>query len=118
MQSDSNVAAGGIIKDVYGNTLGAFAANLGRCTITRAGLRGAIFSLCLAWELGFWKVNLQLDSQCAVDALLGDPPYDFRHSSCIREAMNLLRRTWDVTVSHIFCEGNCVADALAHYGHS
>ncbi|CAN0890760.1 Putative ribonuclease H protein At1g65750, partial [Linum grandiflorum] len=79
---------------------------------------GAIFGLRLAWELGFRKVNLQLDSQCVVDALLGDPPDDFRHSSCIREARNLLRRTWDVTVSHIFCEGNRVADALAHYGHS
>ncbi|CAN0927908.1 Putative ribonuclease H protein At1g65750, partial [Linum grandiflorum] len=71
----------------------------------------------LAWELGFCKVNLQLDSQCVVDALLGDPLEDFRHSFCISEAKNVLRRTWDVTGSHIFREGNRVADALAHYGH-
>ncbi|CAN0847362.1 Putative ribonuclease H protein At1g65750, partial [Linum grandiflorum] len=43
---------------------------------------------------------------------------DFRHSSCIIEARNLLCLTWDVTGSHIFREGNRVADALAHYGHS
>ncbi|CAN1186812.1 hypothetical protein LINPERPRIM_LOCUS11053, partial [Linum perenne] len=27
-------------------------------------------------------------------------------------------RNWDVTISHIFREGNRVADLLAHHGHT
>ncbi|CAN0902676.1 hypothetical protein LINGRAHAP2_LOCUS22109 [Linum grandiflorum] len=66
--------------------------------------------------LGFRKVNIQLYSQCVVDALLGDPSDDLHHSSCIREARYLLQRSWDVTVSHTFHEGNRVADALPIMG--
>ncbi|CAN0916895.1 hypothetical protein LINGRAHAP2_LOCUS29962, partial [Linum grandiflorum] len=30
----------------------------------------------------------------------------------------LLRRDWEISTSHIFREGNTVADLLSHYGHS
>ncbi|CAN0843550.1 hypothetical protein LINGRAHAP2_LOCUS3902, partial [Linum grandiflorum] len=63
------------------------------------------------------KSNLQMDSSCAMSFLLGDPPYDARHKSCIIEARQLLTRDWEVVTSHIYREGNIVADLLAHYGH-
>ncbi|CAN0906062.1 Putative ribonuclease H protein At1g65750 [Linum grandiflorum] len=118
IQPNSDAAAGGIFRDSQGKVLHTFAANLGRCTITRAELRGAIFGLRLAWDHGFRKVILQLDSRCAISGLLGDPPDDFRHLSCILAAKQLLDRDWDVRITHTFREGNRVADALAHYGHS
>ncbi|CAN1167457.1 Putative ribonuclease H protein At1g65750 [Linum perenne] len=43
--------------------------NLGKCSIARAELRGAVSSLQLAWERGYRKIQLQLDSQCAVQLL-------------------------------------------------
>ncbi|CAI0421591.1 unnamed protein product [Linum tenue] len=49
---DSLAAAGGLVRDSSGRCLGAFASNLGACTITRAELLGAIQGLRLAWSLG------------------------------------------------------------------
>ncbi|CAN1228959.1 Putative ribonuclease H protein At1g65750, partial [Linum grandiflorum] len=76
--------------------------NLGRCTIIRAQLRGAIFGLRLAWDRGFRRVNLQLDSQCAISIILREPPDDFHHLSCILETQQLLRRDWNVHVIPVF----------------
>ncbi|CAN0914316.1 Putative ribonuclease H protein At1g65750 [Linum grandiflorum] len=59
-----------------------------------------------------------MDSSCALAFLLGDPLDDARHGSSIREARQLLNRGWEVITSHIYREGNKVADLLAHYGHS
>ncbi|CAN1768423.1 Putative ribonuclease H protein At1g65750 [Linum perenne] len=70
--------------------------NLGRCSVTRAELRGAIHGLELVWSMGFRSVELQLDSKAAIDLLLatGEP----RHQ-------------------HVYREGNKVADFLASRGH-
>ncbi|CAN0854912.1 Putative ribonuclease H protein At1g65750 [Linum grandiflorum] len=96
----------------------SFSANFGSCSITRAEIRGAIHGLILAWDKGFRRVHLQLDSSCALAFLLGDPPDDAKHRSCIREARQLLARDWKVITSHIYREGNSVADLLAYHGHS
>ncbi|CAN0911618.1 Putative ribonuclease H protein At1g65750, partial [Linum grandiflorum] len=118
IQPGNQAAGGGVIRDAQGRVLSAFAANFRSCSITRAELRGAIHGLSLAWDKGYWKVQLQMDSSCALTFLLGDPPDDARHSSCIREARQLLTRQWEVSTSHIYRESNTVADLLAHHGHS
>ncbi|CAN0840970.1 hypothetical protein LINGRAHAP2_LOCUS3033 [Linum grandiflorum] len=56
-----------------------------------------------------------MDSSCALAFLLGDPPDDARHNSFERQ---LLAREWEVSTSHIYREGNSVADLLVHHGHS
>ncbi|CAN1185726.1 Putative ribonuclease H protein At1g65750 [Linum perenne] len=61
-----HAAAGGLIRDYQGHCLAAFSENLGICLITRAELRGDVSGLQLAWDRGFRKVQLQIDSQCAV----------------------------------------------------
>ncbi|CAN1320571.1 Putative ribonuclease H protein At1g65750 [Linum perenne] len=71
--------------------------NLGKCSITRAELRGAVSGLQLAWERGYHKIQLQLDSQCVVQLLQGDDLEDH---------------------AHIYRESNHVADYLANVGHS
>ncbi|CAN0855600.1 hypothetical protein LINGRAHAP2_LOCUS6268, partial [Linum grandiflorum] len=55
--------------DSQGQRIAAFAANLGRCTITRAEIRSAIFGLRVACELGFRNVELQLDSTTSISAI-------------------------------------------------
>ncbi|CAN1295011.1 hypothetical protein LINPERPRIM_LOCUS22681, partial [Linum perenne] len=47
--------------DSQGRCLAAFSMNLGKCSITRAELRGALSVLQLAWERGYRKIQ-----QCAV----------------------------------------------------
>ncbi|CAN1156272.1 hypothetical protein LINPERHAP1_LOCUS8824 [Linum perenne] len=43
--------------------------NLGACSITRAEMRGAIEGLKIAWEAGFRKIILQMDSMAAISLL-------------------------------------------------
>ncbi|CAN1147966.1 Putative ribonuclease H protein At1g65750, partial [Linum perenne] len=63
-------SVGGIIRTSDGRGLVAFTMNLGMCTITRAEIRGAITGLELAWDYGFRRVELQLDSKVAISLLL------------------------------------------------
>ncbi|CAN1189170.1 Putative ribonuclease H protein At1g65750, partial [Linum perenne] len=92
--------------------------NLGKCSITRAELRGAVSGLQLAWERGYRKIQLQLDSQCAVQLLQGDDLEDRAHAATIIMARELLRRDWEVRILHVYRESNHVADYLANIGHS
>ncbi|CAN1233376.1 Putative ribonuclease H protein At1g65750, partial [Linum perenne] len=111
-------AAGGLIRDHQGRCLAAFAMNLGKCSITRAELRGAVSGLQLAWERGYRKIQLQLDSQCAVQLLQGGDLEDHAHAATIIMARELLRRDWEVQILHVYRESNHVADYLANIGHS
>ncbi|CAN1815656.1 Putative ribonuclease H protein At1g65750 [Linum perenne] len=71
--------------------------NLGRCSITRAELRGALYGLQKAWELGFRKVLVFMDSTAAIDIFQTD---------------------WEVQLRHTYREANKAADHLANRGHS
>ncbi|CAN1799141.1 Putative ribonuclease H protein At1g65750 [Linum perenne] len=62
ISASGQAAAGGLIRDHQGRCLAAFTLNLGKCSITRAELRGAVSGLQLAWERGYRKIQLQLDS--------------------------------------------------------
>ncbi|CAN0847372.1 Putative ribonuclease H protein At1g65750 [Linum grandiflorum] len=62
LQPDSVASAGGVIWNSNGKVLHSFAANRGRCNVTRAKLHGAIFGFRLAWDRRYCKVNLLLDS--------------------------------------------------------
>ncbi|CAN1194204.1 hypothetical protein LINPERHAP2_LOCUS42433 [Linum perenne] len=57
--------------DVDGRCLAAFSMNLGICSITRAELRGVMTGLQIAWDRGFRRIIVQLDSRVAVQLLLG-----------------------------------------------
>ncbi|CAN1155888.1 Putative ribonuclease H protein At1g65750, partial [Linum perenne] len=125
LNSDSSVlsetgqaAPGGLIRDHQGRCLAAFTMNLGKCSITKAELRGAVSGLQLACERGYRKIQLQLDSQCAVQLLQGDDLEDHAHEATIITARLLLRSKWEVNILHVYSESNHVADYLANVGHS
>ncbi|CAN1315860.1 Putative ribonuclease H protein At1g65750 [Linum perenne] len=92
--------------------------NLGICSITRAELRGVVPGLQLAWDRGYRKVQLHIDSQCAVLLLQSDDRTDHLHAATIRRARELLHRDWEVHIRQVFRESNHVADHLANSGHS
>ncbi|CAN1744021.1 Putative ribonuclease H protein At1g65750 [Linum perenne] len=118
IQSHGLAAAGGIIRDNSGHRLAVFSSNLGSCTIIRAELRAAAIGLELAWGMHARKVNIQIDSNAAVLAICGQQQDDSRHSHILQQIRDLLNREWVTSVSHIFREGNSVADILAHHGHT
>ncbi|CAN1144796.1 hypothetical protein LINPERHAP1_LOCUS7350 [Linum perenne] len=72
LQPHSRAAAGGILRTFLGRPVSTFAANLGRCSIMRAELRAAEIRLMIAWDMGYKKVHLQLDSLAAVTTILGN----------------------------------------------
>ncbi|CAN1797111.1 Putative ribonuclease H protein At1g65750 [Linum perenne] len=53
-------AAGGLARDSEGRCRFAYTMNLGSCSITRAEMRGASEGLRRAWDVGFRRVELQL----------------------------------------------------------
>ncbi|CAN1765441.1 Putative ribonuclease H protein At1g65750 [Linum perenne] len=89
----SLATAGGILCNWQGRPECTFAANLGRCSIMRGELRAAEFDLVVAWDRGYKKVHLQLDSLVAIKA--GDQEEDSRHGRITN------RRTWDYTTVRI-----------------
>ncbi|CAN0927047.1 Putative ribonuclease H protein At1g65750 [Linum grandiflorum] len=115
--SSRHAAAGGAVRDWQGRLLGAYTANLESCSITRAELRGAIEGLRLAWQLGHQRVALQMDSKAALSILQAREESSHQHASLVLQFCSLLQRDWIVTlISHVFREGNFLADCLARRG--
>ncbi|CAN1189723.1 Putative ribonuclease H protein At1g65750 [Linum perenne] len=115
---NSMAAAGGLIRSNDGRCLLAFCTNLGKCSIMRAELRGVIAGLQLAWDHGYRKVAVRVDSRAILSLVKGvDNPSHLhgREAATIREFFN---RDWEVTISHVFREGNFAADYLANLGHA
>ncbi|CAN1189804.1 Putative ribonuclease H protein At1g65750, partial [Linum perenne] len=100
-----------------GRALGAFAANLGCFSVTRAELCSAVLGLELAWSKGCRFVELQLDSRAAIALLQqhGDPGH--HHALEVLAVQEMCRHNWTVGIRHIYPEGNKVADFLANWGH-
>ncbi|CAL1392568.1 unnamed protein product [Linum trigynum] len=113
----SHAAAGGLIRDHIGRCLAAFTMNLGICSVTRAELRGVAEGLQLAWDLGFRRVKVQLDSRCALQILQSPHREDHRHSAVVGRFQALIGRDWEVSTSHVYRESNKCADYLASRGH-
>ncbi|CAI0541465.1 unnamed protein product [Linum tenue] len=87
-------------------------------SITRAELRGAVEGLQLAWDAGYRRVILELDSECACQLLRTSDLSEHHHVAILDRAQELLHRQWDVSVNHIYREGNKCADYLASQGHT
>ncbi|CAN1148547.1 Putative ribonuclease H protein At1g65750 [Linum perenne] len=117
MSAIGSAAAGGLVRDANGRCLGAFTANLGTCSITRAEMRGAVLGLKLAWELDKRKVVLQVDSLAAIHLLQEKEDPLHQHAMEVYDFRELLSREWEVSVRHTYREGNHAADFLAGIGH-
>ncbi|CAN1141116.1 Putative ribonuclease H protein At1g65750 [Linum perenne] len=118
IQPQNHAAGGRIIRNSQGLKLVAFAANFGSYTIIRAELRAAMLGLEYAWEAGARRVNIQMDSLAAITSIRGNPNHDERQIHTLRRIQDLMNQDWVVEFTHIYREGNRVADLLAHHGHS
>ncbi|CAN1790040.1 Putative ribonuclease H protein At1g65750 [Linum perenne] len=91
--------------------------NLGFCLITRAEIRGALEGLNRAWDAGFRKVFLLMDSQAAISILMNESNANHNLGMEILEFQELKQRSWELILKHTFREGNRVADFLANTGY-
>ncbi|CAI0385655.1 unnamed protein product, partial [Linum tenue] len=117
-QPGSTAAGGGLILDLSGKCLGAFVENLGVCTITRAKIMAAIRGLRVAWRNGYRKVLLQMDSTTAINILTSSEHMEHMYYILVQQLQELLNKSWEVKISHIYREGNKVANFLVNKGHS
>ncbi|CAN1746080.1 Putative ribonuclease H protein At1g65750 [Linum perenne] len=112
-------AAGGLIRDASGNCILAYTMNLGVCSITRAEICGALEGVRRAWEAGYRKLVVQLDSRAAVAILTSPlPASSHQYTLEVLEFQELLHQEWEVKVLHVYREGNQAADYLVNLGHN
>ncbi|KAL8503397.1 hypothetical protein ACS0TY_022219 [Phlomoides rotata] len=113
---DGRIAGGGVFRDSMGFVIGAFAQKWGSGLPFEAELRAAMSGLTIAITRGWHRIHLESDSKYVVSAFT-EP------SSLIIPWW--LRAEWDwvqeqitpiqLRVSHIYREGNSVADFLVGY---
>ncbi|KAL6205985.1 hypothetical protein ACLB2K_023236 [Fragaria x ananassa] len=106
---------GGIFRDFCGSFLGAFASNLDIPSSVEAEVMAVIQAIELAWVREWKHIWLEVDSTLVLH-YLRDPhlvPWRLRvaWSNCLHHISHMHFRS-----SHIFREGNQVADALANIG--
>ncbi|CAL1384470.1 unnamed protein product [Linum trigynum] len=115
--STGKAAAGGLFRNNLGQCKGAFVCNLGSCSITAAELKGALEGLKIAWQRGYRRIQLNLDSLTALEIIKQRQNDNHRHGSLAKQFSYLLNLDWEVTVSHVYREANCAADFLANKAH-
>ncbi|KAG7537137.1 Zinc finger CCHC-type superfamily [Arabidopsis suecica] len=109
---------GGVIRDEEGLWLGGFALNIGICTAPLAELWGAYCGLVIAWEKGFRRVELELDSELVVGFLQAGISEVHPLAFLVPLCQDFLSRDWVVRVTHVYREANRLADGLANYAFS
>ncbi|KAL9411534.1 hypothetical protein AB3S75_045186 [Citrus x aurantiifolia] len=115
-RKDSGVAgAGGLVRDYRGVWQFGFCINLGACSVLTAEIWGLYHGLCMAWQRGFRRIWVEVDSK-AVTQILENPTTPVNeHHSLILAIRELLSREWVVKVNHIYREANIAADFLASF---
>ncbi|KAL2506336.1 Uncharacterized protein Adt_21957 [Abeliophyllum distichum] len=111
---DGFASGGGIIRDSSGQCIRAFFSFYGDCTILEAELRAILDGIILAQRLGLSVLWVESDSTLAIHCITkGGGPWHIQ--ATIRHIRHLLALDRD-TITHIYREGNQVADLLASEG--
>ncbi|CAN1838287.1 Putative ribonuclease H protein At1g65750, partial [Linum perenne] len=97
-QSTGFATAGGLLRNHLGHCSAAFSANLGKCSITRADLRGILHGLDIAWSEGHRKVRIQT----AVNFILADDYPVHHHASEVLAIREFLHRDWQTELQHVY----------------
>ncbi|KAL2524865.1 RNase H domain-containing protein [Abeliophyllum distichum] len=111
---DGVASGGGIIRDSSGQCIRAFFSFYGDCTILEAELRAILDGIILAQRLGLSVLWVESDSTLAIHCIIkGGGPWHVQ--ATLRHIRHLLALDRN-TITHIFREGNQVADLLASEG--
>ncbi|CAL1352415.1 unnamed protein product [Linum trigynum] len=107
--------AGGVLRDWAGNWIAGFIANFGTATAILAELWAVFHGLEMAWKKGYRAVRLESDSQLAVQLInnRSDPVHP--HATLLSAIRRKIGQEWLVNISHVYREGNRVADWLSKH---
>ncbi|CAN1835895.1 Putative ribonuclease H protein At1g65750 [Linum perenne] len=90
--------------------------NLGVDVLTRAELRGAIKGLQMAWEHGFRRVMLQVNSLVVTQLIQGIEHPVHQKAMEVLNIQKLIRQDWEVKIWHRYREANQAVDFLGCIG--
>ncbi|XP_056697578.1 uncharacterized protein [Spinacia oleracea] len=108
---------GGVIRGNGGEIFDVYASNCGTCSSTKAELLGVVRGLAIAWNAGFKKVVLSVDSEVVVKLLMETNIPNSSSFHLINRCKSMIKRHgWEVRVGHCYREANRAADWLANYG--
>ncbi|KAI0494122.1 hypothetical protein KFK09_024253 [Dendrobium nobile] len=111
----NRAGAGGVIRDHCGDLLVAFASPVPTSDVIVAELNALILGLDLCIKYGYFDVWVEMDAyfivQCIKDGNTGNANYFY----LLRKAKQKMKER-NVTISHIYREGNSCADWLANWG--
>ncbi|KAF2317163.1 hypothetical protein GH714_013018 [Hevea brasiliensis] len=88
--------------------------SLGICSAIQAELHALYHGLSLSWQLGYRRVEIQLDSMHGISMILGKGSSNVKVSGLFNQCHQFLQRSWEIKLSHCFREVNSVADRLAN----
>ncbi|CAJ2650297.1 unnamed protein product [Trifolium pratense] len=96
---DRQVAGcGGVLRGCQGEWLGSFAKWVGLCSAFIAELWGVVEGLRYAHQLGFRKVELNIDSEAVVRVLKDGTSNSMAGNSLLKHIRNLLAMDWIVEI--------------------
>ncbi|KAG7576302.1 Ribonuclease H domain [Arabidopsis thaliana x Arabidopsis arenosa] len=107
--------AGGVIRDGDGHWRGGFSLHIGICSAPMAELWGIYYGLVIAWERGYRRVELEVDSELVVGFVQSGVSDGHPLSFLVRLCQGFFSRDWLVRVTHVYREANRLADGLANY---
>ncbi|XP_077232371.1 uncharacterized protein LOC143869366 [Tasmannia lanceolata] len=104
---------GGAIRDSNGFLVSMFSINVEREDILALDFLGVLTSLQQALQMGCGIIWLEVDSKSTADIINGLSTIPWRSFHRIKEIQLHLSRFQRWSISHIWREGNCVADFLS-----
>ncbi|XP_057811398.1 uncharacterized protein LOC131025617 [Salvia miltiorrhiza] len=109
------ISAGGVFRDSWGQIRGCFHEKGGQGFAFEAELLAVITAISIAHEQGWLKLWIEADSSYVVNLLdrkSEDVPWRFvAHWKCTLQLLS----SFQLQVTHIFREGNVVADIMANH---
>jgi ribonuclease HI len=115
-KDESAAGCGGVIRDSHGGWLGGFAKYLGICSAYVAELWGVLEGLRYARNLGFTRIELNVDSSVVDHVLRRQGNNSPTGSALINQIRRLMDLDWEVVVKHSYRETNKCADVLVNIG--
>lgn len=109
-------AGGGIARDHNGSVLLSFSNNYGQATSMEAETKALLDGLMVCSQHGINIHTIEMDSHTLFSILQGDFKVPWRITYLVRKCKALLNA--EMTIQHVYREGNRAADHMASVGHS
>lgn len=105
----------GLIRDNNRKWIAGFGMRIGVCSVMVAELQGLYQGLSIAWQKGDCWLIVAIDGLCVIHLIANFLVLANEHTSLGRFVEELLKRDWNITINHMYCEANFAANFLGNY---